>query len=201
VLHKLFWKARQDNSVIFMALPAPSGDAGAALARLGRRIRWLVLLYILVLLAGLGATTLIWPGLLVRQPSLAGLRLDPAALGLGGRLAAGAALSVPALPLLVAGWQALLLCRLMSVGLVFTAEVPHRLRRLGAALVAAALLRPVGGALLSLAVSSFAGNQRHIALALSSDDVGVAVIGAVLIAIAAAAREAVRLADENAHFV
>lgn len=184
-----------------MPLPAPPGDAEAALARLGRRIRWLVLLYILALLAGLGAATLVWPGLLARQPALVGLGLDPAALGFAGRLAACAALAVPALPLCVAGWQALLLCRLMSGGLVFTAAVPRRLQRLGAALVAAALLQPVGGALLSLAVSSFVGGQRHIAIALSSDDVGIAVIGAVLIAIAAAAREAVRLADENAHFI
>lgn len=184
-----------------MPLPASSGDAAAALARLGRRIRWLVLLYLLVLLAGLGATTLVWPGLLARQPALVGLSLDPAALGLGGRLAACAALAVPALPLVAAGWQALLLCRLMSSGLVFTADVPRRLQRMGLALVAAALLQPAGGALLSLAVSCFAGGRRHIAVALSADYVGVAVIGAVLIAVAAAAREAVRLADENAHFI
>jgi len=79
--------------------------------------------------------------------------------------------------------------------------VPRRLRRMGLALVASAALQPVGGALLSIAVSSFAGGQRRLALPLSPDDVGVAVIGAVLIAIAAAAREAVRLADENAHFI
>ena len=176
-------------------------DPAAALARLGRRLRWLVLLYLLALLLGLGGTTLIWPQLLAYQPALARSGLDPSLLGPGGRLAACAALAVPALPLFAAVREALLLCRLIGAGQVFIAEVPQRLKRMGLALVAAAVLQPAGGALLSLAVSVFTADRRQVVLALSPDYVGVAVIGAVLIAIAAAAREAVRLADENAHFV
>lgn len=176
-------------------------DPAAALALLARRLRWLVLLYLLVLLLALIATTLIWPQLLADQPALARSGLDPSLLGLGGRLAACAALAVPALPLFAAVREALVLCRLIGGGQVFIAEVPQRLRRMGLALVAAAVLQPAGGALLSLAVSIFTGRQRQLIFALSPDYVGVAVIGAVLIAIAAAAREAVRLADENAHFI
>jgi len=182
-------------------MPSPASDTATALARLGGRIRWLVLFYLSVLLLGLGGTTLIWPQLLAYHPAIAGLGIDLAALGLGGRLAACAALAVPTLPLLAAVWQALLLCRRMRRGQVFTAEVPRRLHRMGVALVATAVLQPVGSALLSLVVSIAAGGQHHIAIPLSSDYVGVAVIGAVLIAVAAAAREAVRIADENAHFV
>ena len=184
-----------------MLSPARPGDTTATLARLGRRIRWLVRLYLLALVLGIGATTLVWPRLLAYQPALAATGIDPALLGIGGRLAACAALALTALPLLAAVREALLLCRLMSGGQVFTAEVPRRLRRMGLALVASAVLQPAGGALLSLTVSTFVGGQRHVAIVLSADYVGVAVIGAVLIAIAAAAREAVRLADENAHFV
>jgi hypothetical protein len=182
---------------------SPLLPAGAvALARLGRRIRWLVLLYILALTLALTATTLLWPRLLAQQPALAGLGLDPAALPLGGRVAAFLALALPTLPILWATGEALALCRRMAGGQVFTPGVPLHLRRMGMALVAAGLSQPFGGALLSLAVSSFAGaGERHVALALSSDHVGVAVIGAVLIAVAAAAREAVRLADENARFI
>lgn len=183
-----------------MRSPAPPSDATAALARLGRHIRWLVLLYLLALVLGIAAT-LVWPRLLAYQPGLAGLGIDLAALGLAGRLAAGAALAVPALPLLVAVWQALLLCRLMSIGQVFTPEVPQRLRRMGLALIACAVLQPVGGAVLSLVVSRLAGGEQHVAVPLSADYVGIAVVGAVLVAVAAAAREAVRLADENAHFI
>ncbi len=184
-----------------MPFPPPPADTAATLARLGRRLRWLVLLYLVIVVSGLAATTLVWPGLLAYQPALAGLGVDPAALGLGGRLAACAALALPALPLFAAIRQALLLCRLVTGGQVFTAEVPRRLRRMGLALIASAVLQPAGGALLSLAVSGFAGGQRHIAVPLSPDYLGVAIIGAVLIAVAAAAQEAVRLADENAHFV
>lgn len=180
----------------------PLASSAAALARLGRRIRCLVLLYISVLALGLGATTLLWPRLLLQQPALAGLGLDPGALAVPGRVAALVALAVPALPILWAAGESLALCRLMARGQVFTPDVPTHLRRMGMALVAAGLMQPLGGALLSLAVSSFAASgPRHLAVALSSDSVGVAVIGAVLIAIAAAAREAVRLADENARFI
>jgi hypothetical protein len=177
-----------------------SPDPPAALARLGRRIRWLVLLYLCVIVLGMASTTLLWPALLAYQPALAGLGLDPSRLDIAGRAAALLSLSVAALPILYAVNEALGLCRLMSRGEVFTAQVPQRLRRMGVALVAAGALQPVGGLLLSLVVSRFAG-QPHVSIALSSDHVGVAVIGAVLIAAAAAAREAVRLADENSRFV
>jgi hypothetical protein len=177
-----------------------SPDPTTALARLGRRIRWLVLFYLCVIVFGLAATTLLWPALLAYQPALAGLSLDPGKLDMGGRAAALVSLAVPALPILYAVAEALGLCRLMRRGEVFTAEVPRRLRRMGIALVAAGALQPLGGLLLSLVVSRFAG-QPHVSIALSSDHVGVAVIGAVLIAVAAAAREAVRLADENSRFV
>jgi hypothetical protein len=172
----------------------------AALARLGRRIQWLVQFYLCALVFGLTAATLLHPALLAHQPALAGLGLDPGNLDRAGRVAALASLAVPALPLLYAVAEALVLCRLMRRGALFTAAVPLHLRRMGIALVAAGALQPVGGALLSLVVSRAAG-ERHLSIALSSDPVGVAVIGAVLIAVAAGAREAVRLADENSRFV
>lgn len=173
-----------------------------ALARIGRQIRWLVRVYFLAILLGLVATTLIWPRLLAYQPALAGSGMDPGALSMTGRVAALAALAVPTFPLVVAIWQALRLCELMIRRQLFTANVPTRLRRLGLALVASAVMQPLGGALLSLAVGSFAGaGQRHLTIAISSDYAGVAVVGAVLIAVATAAREAVRLADENSRFV
>ena len=177
-------------------------SAAAALAPLGRRIRWLVLLYLAVAALGLGATTLLWPRLLAQQPALAGLGLDLGSLALAGRLAALIALALPALPILWAARESLALCRLMAVGQVFTPRVPIHLRRMGVALIAGGLMQPLGGALLSLAVGSFSGSgSRHVAVILSSDPIGVAAIGAVLIAVAAAAREAVRLADENARFI
>jgi hypothetical protein len=179
-----------------IALPAQP----AAPARLGRQIQWLVLLYLGVLLFGLVATTLLWPTLLAYQPALARLGIDPGGLDSAGRAAALASLTLPALPIFYAVAQALGLCGSMRRGALFTPAVPLRLRRMGIALVAAGALQPVGGALLSLVISHAVG-QHHLAIVLSSDPVGVAVVGAVLIAVAAAAREAVRLADENSRFV
>jgi hypothetical protein len=179
-----------------------SGTTAVALARLGRGIRWLVGLYLLILTMSIVATTLAWPWLLTYHPALARIAVDPGSLTAIGRIAAFAALAIPALPMLWSGLQALRLCQLMTEQALFTAEAPQRLRRMGLGLIAAAILQPVGSALLSLTVSSLVGDgERHVAIALSPDYVGLAVIGAVLVAVAAAAREAVRLADENSHFV
>jgi hypothetical protein len=199
----LYYRATEIRSIpaarSIMSHIAPPNPP-AALARLGRRIQWLVQLYLCALVFGLTATTLLHPALLAHQPALAGLGLDPGSLDRCGRVAALASLAVPALPLLYAVAEALVLCRLMRRGALFTPAVPLHLRRMGIALVAAGALQPVGGALLSLVVSRAAG-ARHLSIALSSDPVGVAVIGAVLIAVAVGAREAVRLADENSRFV
>ena len=82
---------------------------------------------------------------------------------------------------------------------LFTAQVPRHLQRMGLALVLTAALQPMGGALLSMSVGYFGAGTHHFAF--STDHVGVAVIGAILIAISAAAREAIRIADENARFI
>ena len=170
------------------------------LARLGRRVRYLVLLYVAVVVAAV-ASTVIWPELLPSQPALAGVPLAPSKLGTAARLLALTALVIDAAPIIWAAYHALRLCRLMADGRLFTAQVPPHLRRMGLALVLTAVLQPIGGALLSLTVGYFAAGEGHIAAAFSTDHLGVAVIGAILIAIAAAAREAIRIADENARFI
>ena len=171
------------------------------LARLGRRVRYLVLFYLAVVVCAAISSTLVWPELLLSQPALAGVPFAPSGLGVGARLVALAALVIDAAPIIWAAYHALRLCQLMAEGRLFTAEVPRHLQRMGLALVLTAVLQPVGGALLSLSISYFATGTGHIAFAFSSDHVGVAVIGAVLIAIATAAREAIRIADENARFI
>jgi Protein of unknown function (DUF2975) len=180
----------------------PADEVLAAdLARLGRRVQHLVVLYVAVVVCAAIASTLIWPELLASQPALAGLPLVPAQLGVAGRLAALTALSIDAAPIIWAASHALRLCRLMARGRLFTPEVPRHLRQMGIALVLTAALQPVGGVLLSLAVGYFVAGTNHIAFAFSTDLIGVAVIGAVLIAVAAAAHEAIRIADENARFI
>jgi DUF2975 family protein len=171
------------------------------LARLGRRVRYLVLLYVAVLGCAAISSTLIWPELLASQPALAGLPFAPSRLGFAGRLVALAALVLDAAPIIWAAYHALRLCQFMAEGRLFTAQVPGHLQRMGLALILTAVLQPIGGALLSLSIGYFATGTGHITFAFSTDHVGVAVIGAVLLAVAAAAREAIRIADENARFI
>jgi hypothetical protein len=180
----------------------PPDEAMAAdLARLGRRVRYLILFYVAVVACAAIASTLIWPQLLASQPALAGLPLVPSRLGFAGRLAALAALVIDAAPIIWAAYHALRLCQLMARRRLFTAQVPRHLQRMGLALVLTAAVQPVGGALLAMTVGYFVAGTHHIVVALSTDHIGVAVIGAVLIAVAAAAREAIRIADENARFI
>jgi hypothetical protein len=180
---------------------APLESMAGDLARLGRRVRYLVLLYVALVVCAAIASTLIWPELLQSQPALAGVPPVPARPAFAGRLAALAALAIDAAPIIWAAHHALRLCELMAGGRLFTAQVPRHLQRMGVALVLTAAVQPVGGTLLALTVGYFGSGIGHIAFAFSTDHVGVAVIGAILIAIAAAAREAIRIADENARFI
>ncbi len=183
-----------------MTDPVSSASADA-MARTGWRIQWLLLLYLSSVIIGLAATTL-WPQLLAYQPVLVGHSIDLGALDGQGRAAVLAALSLPTAPLVAALWQALRLCRSLVARRLFTDEVPSRLRHIGIALLVSATLRPVGGMLTLCAVDRFIGGGEHpLAVVISTDDLGLAVVGAIVIAVAAAAREAVRLADENSRFV
>jgi hypothetical protein len=180
---------------------SPDDTVTPDLARLGRRVRYLVLLYLAVVVGAAISSTVIWPELLASQPALAGVPLAPSKLGVGARLAALTALVIDAAPIIWAAYHALRLCQLMAEGRLFTAQVPQHLQRMGLALVLTAVLQPIGGALLSLGIGYFAAGQGHLAFAFSTDHLGVAVIGAILLAVAAAAREAIRIADENARFI
>src|SRR5215831_18011060 len=88
------------------------------LARLGRRVRYLVLLYVAVVVAAV-ASTVIWPELLPSQPALAGVPLAPSKLGTAARLLALTALVIDAAPIIWAAYHALRLCRLMADGRLF----------------------------------------------------------------------------------
>lgn len=179
-----------------------STDTLAALARGGRWIRWLLISYALVVSFGAIAGVWLWPRLLQFQPSLIGRQIDLTALTWPYRLTACAALYVSIIPLLWAVAEALLLCHAMTAKQLFSTSVPVRLRRMGIALLASAVLRPPSGALLAAVIDRAAHSpDRHLVFSFSSDDLGLALVGTILIAVAVAAREAVRLAEENSRFV
>ncbi|HYM02807.1 MAG TPA: DUF2975 domain-containing protein [Stellaceae bacterium] len=179
-----------------------STDTLAALARGGRWIRWLLVSYALIVSFGAIASVWLWPRLLLFQPSLIGRQIDLTALTWPDRLAACATLCVSIIPLLWALAEAFLLCHAMTARRLFSTSVPVRLRRMGIALLAAAFSRPLSGMLLAIVIDRATHSpDRHLVLSFSSDDLGLALVGAILIAVAAAAREAVRLAEENSRFV
>ena len=174
-----------------------AADPVSLLARIGRRIRWLLILYCLVILV-LALATLLWPDRLIFHPSSIWLAESPSG-DLAGRVVALAIEGIPLVPIAFVIWHALKLCRAMAARQLFTVEAPRRLRAIGIALLISALLRPLTGALIAAGVTH--DTPVRMAFALSADDFGIAIVGAVLIAVAAAAQEAVRLADENSRFV
>ena len=87
-------------------------------------------------------------------------------------------------------------------GEVFTTAAATRLRRLALVLMSLCLVKPLTGALMSVALTiNSPPGQRLVAVGLSSDDYLLLLMGAVLLAIASVMREAARLAAENAEFV
>jgi Protein of unknown function (DUF2975) len=103
---------------------------------------------------------------------------------------------------LFALWQVWQLFASYGRGVVFGAEPTRRLRRLGWALLASALLQPLTHTLLMLALTfRNPPGQRQLVLGLGSDHYLMLLLGGLLIAIAWAMDEGARLQQENEGFV
>lgn len=88
------------------------------------------------------------------------------------------------------------------LGNIFAAQAPSRLRRIGLSTIALAFLRPLTGALLTVALTAAnPQGQRHLAISISLDDYMLAAFGGLLLAIGHVMVEATRLAEENRQFV
>ncbi|QCK88095.1 DUF2975 domain-containing protein [Phreatobacter aquaticus] len=116
---------------------------------------------------------------------------------------AGLALSAPPLALLIYMLlQARAVFRGFAVGMRFTDLVATRVSRIGLILVAKGLLAPLWRAAAGVVLTL--GNppgQKILVIAISSDDVLWAIVGALLVAIGWTLREAARIAEEHASFV
>ncbi len=173
----------------------------ARLQRVGRRSRMFLLLVMITLAFQLAFETLIHPRTLHLQPALLARHLDPSGLNAAERVESFFIVGIAIAPILWALWQAKKLCQSMAEDQLFTDDLPMRLRLMGKALIAAAVLDPLAGGVLSRVLTQAVQGTPSVAIIVTPQDFGLGIIGAVLIAIGVVAREAVRLADENAHFI
>lgn len=131
-----------------------------------------------------------------------GLASAPVDLGGGARLAGFAISMVPMAVLFYLLHQAYQLFDSYRVGNVFSALAPIRLRRMGLSMITLAILRPMTGTALALALTAAnPPGQRYLALAISLDDYMIAALGGLILAIGHVMVEASRLAEENRQFI
>lgn len=172
------------------------------LHRLSRRMEWVTSVGVVLIVGGIALTAAIpsWcRNLLLARLGETGARLP---LGASDQLMAGL---IVALPVGVMIWGLVhvrALFREFADGMVFTSNAAHHLQRFGVSVLAQGVLGPLSATLLALALSF--GNppgERYLVLTLSINDYFAIIVGGVLVAVAAALREAARLADENASFI
>ena len=127
---------------------------------------------------------------------------------LAGGLTAATSQRLAVLSLLPVGLGLLVMWQLWSLfgeysqGRIFSLRALGSLRRLGSSLLALFAMRPVFGALLSVALSwNRPHGQRQISLSLGSDDYMLLLLALLLLALARVMQEAARVAEENDGFV
>ena len=179
----------------------------AVMARVGRRARWVIWGCVALLCVLVGLVSLELPTFLLNHPQIvplvpgsAEVRAALAAMPLTARGLLFLILLISAAPFLWALVEAAQIARLMAAGQGFSPALPRRLRRIGWALVLTLVSRPLAGmgltAFVTYHLSQSVAIPRATTLSFSSDDLGFALIGIAVLALAAIARSIVALADD-----
>lgn len=184
-------------------------DSLATMARVGRRARWVIWGCAALLLALLAVVSFELPNFLLSHPHIAPLvpgtpmvQTALAALPLWRRAALFAILLVSSAPFLWALAESAVLARLMAAGDGFSRELPTRLHRIGWALILTLVSRPLAGMGLTALITDYLAAtgdpsvQPALTLSFSSDDLGFALIGVAVIALASIARRIVAVAED-----
>jgi hypothetical protein len=180
----------------------PARATADKLVRISRAMTWIttVGMGLIVVLMVAGAFIPSWTrNLLLARLGETGAKLPVTPVE---QALAGLIIAVPVGVLVWGLWHVRAMFCDFAQGRVFTATVAHHLQRFGVAALAQTLLGPLTATALALALSL--GNppgQRYLVIAFSINDYLALIVGGVLVAVAAAMREAARLADENAGFV
>lgn len=168
-------------------------------------LQWLgaVMCFVVAIGGALAELGLAWVWL---SPSLAQTLVLPH-LGLGNayvsldattRLMGFLASMVPLGVLLFALHQAYELFNRFRLGEVFSFDAPVRLRRIGLAMIALGVLRPLTHTALGLILTANAPHgQRILSIALSLDDYMIAAFGGLVLAIGHVMIAAARMADDH----
>ncbi len=174
----------------------------ASIVRLARPMARLVTAAFWLLPAAIVFYVVLFPQQLAHHPTIAAAHVDTAALSGPAMGAAIAALLLVAAPTLWGLWELKRLFEGYSTGAIFTVAAARRLRSCGFAVLISAAKTAVGAVLLSMAVSiDLPKDHRVLSVSLSSDDLGLLLIGGIVLVIARVMEEAARLAEENAAFI
>jgi len=180
----------------------PDSPSELRIARLSRGVAALLTLALWLLPAGIAAYVLLFPQLLPSHPWVAAAGISPRPLPIGNSLAVLAVLLISASPAFWGLWELRRLFQGYAAGAIFTVAAARRLRHCAYALVSLAAAAPFGAMGLSLALSAdLPPGARKLAISFSSDDLGLLLLGVILLVIARVMGEAARLAEENAGFV
>lgn len=180
----------------------PELTGAAKLTRLSRTMEWVTVAGMVLIVVGMSLAAVIpaWSrNLLLARLGETGTRLP---LEPSDQAVAALIIAVPVGVMIWGLGHVRALFRDFSRGRVFTGTAARHLQQFGLSVLMQGPLGPLTATALGLALSL--GNppgQRYLVLTLSINDYFAVIIGGVLIAVAAAMREAARLADENASFV
>jgi hypothetical protein len=172
------------------------------LTRMSRAMEWVTAAGMVLIVAGMVLVAIIpdWSrNLLLARLGETGTRLP---LGPSEQAIAALIVAIPVGVMIWGLWHVRALFRDFAQGRVFTGTAARHLQRFGVSVLLQGPLGPLTATALGLALSL--GNppgQRYLVLTLSINDYFALIIGGVLVAVAAAMREAARLAEDNAGFV
>lgn len=176
--------------------------ASASIPRLARPMLHLMTAALWLVPAIIVAYVLLFPEQLAHHPTIAAAHVETATLSGPAKGAAIAALLVVASPTMWALWELKRLFEGYAAGAIFTVAAARRLRSCGFAVLISSGKTVVGAVLLSLAISiDLPQGHKVLSVSLSSDDVGLLLIGGIVLVIARVMEEAAGLAEENAAFI
>ena len=171
-----------------------------SIARFSRMMEIALSAVLITVPIGLGLLTLVFSEQLRSLDILGNFEAAPGPLALHWRILAFAVLLLCSAPILYAANAARLMFLRFRHGAVFTAQTALYMRRIALGLLAQAFVATRGGLALS-AILSGAGKAEGLVLAISSDQIWIALFALIFLGLARVMHAAALLAEDNAAIV